>query len=59
MHVGGRPDLPRRAGRLFWSHVLRRPEDGTGLRLPVGSVEELGQAEVGDLGHGPVGERGG
>ena len=50
--VGGRADLPVLPSRLFRRHVTGRAEDGAALRLAGIVVHPLGQAEIGDLGHG-------
>jgi hypothetical protein len=54
--VRRRPRCPALAAGLLGGHVARRAQDGPGGGL-AGRVELLGQAEIGDLGHG-VGERG-
>src|SRR5579871_2899445 len=52
--IGGRTDFTRLAEGLLRSHVTRCPERGSGRGLADFAIEQLGQAEVGDLGNQSV-----
>src|SRR5262249_48621950 len=49
--VRGRADLLRLAGRLLRGDIVGRAQDRAALRLNPAANQELGQPEVGDLGH--------